>query len=321
LTPLIRRALAGRGTILMLHEVQRDPAAELMSGTGAAFLDDALRWLRHNGHDIVTMDEALDRLSRPERPRPFVVLTFDDGYRDNRDVALPILEAHGAPFTIYVPTAAIDRTLFSWWLGVRALILSADTVEIEPMGRRLDCSGRQQKIGALNEVVSWVRRDPEHISMLGATFRRAGLSLAEINERYFLGADDLKALAAHPLATIGAHTATHPILATLESDAVRSEMSDNRARLEGLIGKPVRHLAYPYGNPRACGPREAAIAAAVGFHSAVTTSFRKLNENSHRFLLPRLAIGADHTLTRFEAGMLGLLYRRGAPSASARSPA
>ena len=319
LLPLVRRAFAGRGTILMFHEVQNDPSAQLMTGTDASFLDRILGRLKRNGVDIVTMDEALRRLSEQDRTRHFAVLTFDDGYRDNRDVALPILEAHGAPFTMYVPTGAIDRTLFSWWLGLRALILTNESVEIEPMGRRIACSGREAKTAALNDVVSWVRRDAAHAPMLAPVFRQAGLSLEGINERFFLAANDVKALAAHPLASIGAHTATHPVLSTLDSGAVRSEMSDNRARLEALIQKPVHHLAYPYGKPRACGPREAAIAAAVGFQSAVTTSFRKLTEASPRFLLPRLGIGAGYTLERFEAQMLGFGYQPAGPADSGPS--
>jgi peptidoglycan/xylan/chitin deacetylase (PgdA/CDA1 family) len=85
-------------------------------------------------------------------------------------------------------------------------------------------------------------------------------------------------------------------------------MVDNRNYLEKLLQLPVRHVAYPYGNSRACGPREEHLAKEVGFSTAVTTrhgqvSDRKLNH----FALPRIGVGGQFdTRTTFEARMNGV---------------
>ena len=82
----------------------------------------------------------------------YAVLTFDDGYRDNVSVALPILERHNAPFMVYVPTGAPTRSMQSWWLGLRKLFLSRDKVAVDALGRQFHCSDLRSKISALAEV-------------------------------------------------------------------------------------------------------------------------------------------------------------------------
>ena len=66
--------------------------------------------------------------------------------------------------------------------------------------------------------------------------------------------DELRAMAADPLVTIGAHGMTHRRLARLDDESARRELAEARARIEAELGRPVRHLAYPYGGPAACGP-------------------------------------------------------------------
>src|SRR5207244_1752629 len=82
----------------------------------------------------------------------------------------------------------------------------------------------------------------------------------------------LRELASRPLVTIGGHTTTHINLANATRSVVESEMRGNRTFLEEIVQRPVRHFAYPFGGPKACGLREAGIARDVGFESAVTTS-------------------------------------------------
>jgi peptidoglycan/xylan/chitin deacetylase (PgdA/CDA1 family) len=66
----------------------------------------------------VSLEECLERLLENDRSHRYAA-TFDDGYRDNVSMALPILERHNAPFLIYVPTGRPARTLQAWWLGLR----------------------------------------------------------------------------------------------------------------------------------------------------------------------------------------------------------
>ncbi len=297
---LIARRLTVCGVILAFHEMRSGDEPRLSRATPVWLLDFALRWLRAEGWEIVDLVEGLRRLQDPGRSSRFAVLTFDDGYRDLVRCALPILAGHGAPFTAYIPTGAVTRDLYSWWLGLREMFLLSDYVTIEAMGRRFLCPTVGSKRRAIAEVEAWVSVDYRRASELSSTFRSAGISLEQLNRRSFLDAEELQSLAAVPLASIGGHTTSHPALATLEPEAARREIADNRAYLESLIQRPVVHFASPYGSKGACGRREAGIAEELGFWSAVTTRHGHLMPEHvrDRFMLPRMTIdGTDSALT------------------------
>ena len=309
--PVLRAAFGGRGAILVFHEVTIDRADELYAGCSAEFLDSALTWLTRSGWEFVPLEEGLRRAADESHPKRFIVLTFDDGYRDTLTTALPILDRHGAPFTVYVPTGAVTRTLDAWWLALREVIRERQSITLDAMGETLDCGTLTGKVKALSRVTTWLHRDLRRTHELSALFKEAGISIPAINDRYFLGEKELRRLACHPLASIQAHTTNHPALAFLDEDSVRREMSDNRAWLENLLQTSVNHFAYPYGHERACGRREADIAAAAGFSSAVTTRPAPVAEggNATRYLLPRVWVGATTSIARLDAGVSGVEQR------------
>ncbi|WP_347341687.1 polysaccharide deacetylase family protein [Bradyrhizobium uaiense] len=309
LLPAFRKIFAGRAAILMFHEVQQDGRSELMTGTSVGLFEYSLNWLRQEGWEIVSLATSLERLaSDPGRGGPYAVLTFDDGYRDNVATALPILERYNAPFTIYVPTGAPKRTLQAWWLGLREMFRSGDTVTIDAMDKRFDCPRLREKMAGLNEVTEWLHQDYRRIATLAPTFRKAGLSLSGLNEAYFLDERELQDLARHPLASIGGHTESHAALSCLDIEPARAEMADNRRYLEQLLQRPVQHFAYPYGDSKACGPREASLAKDIGFSTAVTTRHGQLSDlKSGHFALPRLGVGGPFdTIAKFEARISGI---------------
>lgn len=294
LLPVCRRFFAGRAVIVMFHEIQRDCRSELMTGASVELFAFLVDWLQREGWAIVSLQECLKRLAEDDRSRRYAVVTFDDGYRDNVSVALPILERHNAPFTMYVPTDALKRTMQCWWLGVRELIRSRDVVTIDAMDARFRCPDQRSKRAALGKVRDWVHQDYKRAASLTTTFENAGISTAALNDRYFLDPGELQSLARHPLASIGGHTTSHRALSDLDETSARAELIDNRNYLENLLQLPVRHLAYPYGTPGACGLREEYLANEAGYASAVTTRHDQLTDDRlNPFALPR--IGVDST--------------------------
>jgi peptidoglycan/xylan/chitin deacetylase (PgdA/CDA1 family) len=293
----VRTWFGGAGVILLLHEIQADPARELGTGIAPAHLGMLVAALRSDGWDIVSLDEALHRLANGTDSRPYAVLTFDDGYRDHLTHALPILERLAAPFTLYVPTGAVTRAPFAWWLGLRALFRAHEFVAIEAMDRRFACVDFAAKVAALREAGRWIHDDYRRQSALAATFAAYGISLEALAESYFLSGDELRRLAGHALVTIGAHTVSHRALAGLPAQDARREIADSRAFLENLLDHCVDAFAYPYGKAGSWGPRETAMARAAGFGSAVTSEATPVFP-AHRcdlYALPRIAIRPDET--------------------------
>jgi peptidoglycan/xylan/chitin deacetylase (PgdA/CDA1 family) len=306
LVPVMCRLFAGRAVILAFHEIHRDCRSELMTGTSIQLLEYGIKWLRREGWDIVKLDHCLDRLSNCDQERRYAVLTFDDGFRDNLSVALPILEQFNTPFMMYVPTCALTRTMQSWWLALRELFRFHDRVTIDALGIRFECSDLRSKISGLAKVTRWVHGDYHRVSALIPDLRRAGISFHELNERYFLDERQLQELARHPLVSIGGHTTSHPALKNLDTAAARAEMIDNRTYLEGLLDLPVLHFAYPYGGSQSYGSREEELANEVGFRTAVTTRQEQIGcSQPNYFALPRIVIGEFDTKSSFQTRISG----------------
>jgi peptidoglycan/xylan/chitin deacetylase (PgdA/CDA1 family) len=287
-TRLVDCRYGGRGVILMFHDFTRDPRRDLDQGCRIGDFERILRHLRRTGRDIVTLDEAQRRLADPSAGR-FAVLTFDDGYRSNIELALPVMERYAAPATIYVPTAMVTREINAWWLGLTALFRDRELIDFEPMGVRWSCPDLDSKIAGLRRALAWVWGDFRRAETLGPTFAAHGISLPDLVERVALDEAGVIAADRHPLVEIGAHTTTHRALALLGDDEVRAELVDNKRFLEERLQREVAHFAYPYGPPSLSGEREPAIAREAGFRSAVTTDPGCLFPDHARraFTLPR----------------------------------
>ena len=315
----LRGLLAGQGVVLMLHEVQDEAGPPLSGAVPARTLDWMLTWLRREGWEFVGLDEVARRVQDPGRSsRPFAALTFDDGYRDTLNLALPVLQKHAAPFAVYVPTKAVTRELYSWWLGLRELFLTHDQVEIESLGLVLHCPDEASKEAGLNRVTAAVHQDYATRAALAQTFQRYRISLPQLNDRFFMDEAELRGLSQHPLVTVGGHTVSHEALATMDEPGAFAEIADNRGFLQQMLDQPVDHFAYPYGNPRACGAREAALVARAGYRTAVTTRQSTVRRgHSDPLFLPRIRAPEAIHPASFDGRVSGLYFALRKPEPAA----
>lgn len=116
------------GRILMLHRVveQRGQGENRELEITPEFLEQTIRGYKQKGCRFVSIDEVCEILEKGEVDKPFVCLTFDDGYRDNYTTALPILKKEQVPFAIYVTTGFVDNKQSMWWYPNERLGLSHD---------------------------------------------------------------------------------------------------------------------------------------------------------------------------------------------------
>lgn len=277
---LLRPIFAGVGAIFMLHHVRPcgDTAFQPNHHLEVEpdFLRAMLAHLRTLDVDIVTMDEVHARLSARNFSRRFACFTLDDGYRDNRDFALPVMREFDAPLTVYVASDFAEGTGRLWWIALEMVIARTSSIEA-PIGgtvSRFDTSTPAAKQAAFDRLHDWLRALPgEHDLQreISALCTRHGVDESKIARDLCMSWDELKIFADDPLVTIGAHTITHCNLARQTEATASFELATSRARIEEALQRPVLHLAYPYGDRIAAGPREFALARATGFKTAVTT--------------------------------------------------
>ncbi|RUT32557.1 polysaccharide deacetylase [Arsenicitalea aurantiaca] len=276
---LVRRFSSCRGVILTLHrvlpELPADFAPNAILQVTPSFLDAALKRFRRLGVDIVSLDEALTRLAAPERGRPFVVLTFDDAYRDNLKFALPVLRRHRAPFTLYVPTAFVDGTGVVWWQALEDIIAEREAIAVpeDDETNYLPTTTTAEKEAAFRALYRRMRTtpEPERVALMALLADQYGLDLAAHCRSLVMDWSELAAFARDPLCTIGAHTVHHYELSKLPPAQVRSEITQSVRVIEAQFGVAPTHLSYPIGGKASAGQREYRIAEELGLRSAVTT--------------------------------------------------
>jgi peptidoglycan/xylan/chitin deacetylase (PgdA/CDA1 family) len=306
---LLRPIFAGVGTIFMLHHVRPGRDAEFQPNSHLEitpqFLRAMLTHLRAEGVDIITMDEVHQRLVERNFSRRFASFTLDDGYRDNRDFALPLMREFEAPFTVYVASDFAEGCGRLWWIALEMAIAKASQIEAEIGGVpvRLDTSTPAAKQAAFDRLHDWLRRLPGERDVqreISALCMRHGVDEAAICRELCMSWDELKPFADDPLISFGAHSITHCNLARQTEEIASQEMAVSRARIEGALQRPVLHLAYPYGDKIAAGTREFALAHAAGFKTAVTTRPGMIFPESagHLTALPRVSLNGNYQDTR-----------------------
>jgi peptidoglycan/xylan/chitin deacetylase (PgdA/CDA1 family) len=116
------------------------------------------------------------------------------------------------------------------------------------------------------------------------------LDLAALAEELVMDWDEIRTIAADPLASIGAHTMTHPALARLPPQAAFREMRDSADRIEAETGRRPTSIAFPYGYKAAAGSREAGLAGQAGFAASFTTRPGYISSGGSRHGLPRVSL-------------------------------
>ena len=165
---LLRPVFSGVGAIFMLHHVRPPRKGEFQPNRHLAvtpeFLRAMLSHLRSRDIDVVTLDELHDRLRMRNFSRRFACFTLDDGYRDNRDFALPVLREFDAPCTLYVTSDFAEGTGRLWWIALEMTIAKASTIEVTIGGApcRLDTSTPAAKQAAFDRLHDWLRGLAEH---------------------------------------------------------------------------------------------------------------------------------------------------------------
>lgn len=319
---LLRPLFGGVGSILMFHRVQPAPSG-LRFGPSRDItisLDTfrrVIEHLRRTGMDIVPLDEALRRLQSGVKGRPFVCLTFDDGYRDNYELVYPVCRELEVPITIYVTTDMVEERLLMWWYGLSAVVEQADMVScpINGIPQSFPAAGDRQKLVAYNTLNAMMRAAnvAERARMIKYLEKVYTVDFAYLSKDQAMTWRMIEELGQSDLVEIGAHTVSHPVLSTLATNRARKEMESGRSILESRLTQPIKHFAYPFGKSSDAGEREFAICRKLGFASATTTQFGCLFPRHRNTLhsLPRISVVEDsqiasYAMTRLSAHLSGV---------------
>ena len=230
---------------------------------------------------VIPLEDVVTCLQEGKPLEKAVVITFDDGYRNNALYAARILKELGLPYTVYVSTSYVEsRTWIPlnrvYWLWSEGRLSSEQMREAR---KRIRGNPSGVEIPELSEIA-----EPSAVS------RAAEESFGMMTWEEMQGM-------ANEGAEFGSHTHTHCNMAIESDERQREELNTSKRLLERYIAAPVRSFAYPYGRNAqvSAAARENIIQA--GYNCALSAEHGLITDDSDRFSLPRL--GYERPIWRF----------------------
>lgn len=301
--------------ILAYHRVlDDDPRAfpfdeELISATTEMFYRQMQFVRRH--FEVVSFRE-LAECEHANRPWPdrAVIVTFDDGYRDNYTHAWPILKELGMTATVFLATGYIGSAELFWWDVVayclkhtRRPTVTLSAISSEPMAMASTDERRRAKA----QILAWLKQAPEatrhhFVAQLGAELEVA-LPDSLAQEMHLSWAEARQMAAAG--IEFGSHSVTHPILSQVSETQLKLEATVSKRAIEQQLGQEALAFAYPAGRRGRFNQASQAMISRSGYRYALSyDEGLAMEAHSDHYALPRIHVERDQPLSLFRANLL-----------------
>ena len=233
------------------------------------------------------LSEAIEMLKQGALPKRAICVTFDDGYRDNAEVALPVLKSRQVPATFFVATGFLDGgRMWNDTVIETVRAYPKDILDLTELGLGLfNVENSQQREKSAQTIIQKIKHFPQ--DERAAKVEVISSLVASLPNNLMMETQQVKQLSESGM-EIGGHTVTHPILATLTSEKAEEEISEGKKVLESIIQNPISLFAYPNGKPgQDYLPEHISIVKKLGFKAAVSTNWGVSNSKSDMYQLKR----------------------------------
>ncbi len=236
-----------------------------------------------------------------------LIVTFDDGYRDNYINAFPILKELGIPATIFLVTSHIGQQRLFWWDAicycVKQTPLAAKVFKEMP-DEHLEFTNAAQRQQAITRILKWAKQTPDELRRALVDDLPAALhvELPSVAGMH-LNWDEVRDMAATGI-EFGSHTVTHSVLANVSAEQLDWEMSASKKVIEQQLGKEVLAIAYPAGQQGRFNQGTKDAAAKHGYRYAVSYDEGIVQQkNFDRLAMPRIHVEREQTRSLFRANL------------------
>lgn len=290
--------------ILMYHRVATANDDWSLGPMSPDVFESQIEYFTQN-YEILSLHQVAGYLADKRLPhRKSVVITMDDGYKDNYAYAYPILARHNVPATIFLIAGSIGTDELFWWDKVAYVIQHTNMreIELDELGTYSLVHNRHRVISMLKQALGNLtsRRRNQFIAKLanvcGVTVPR------DVGRKMILSWDEVSEMSRNGI-DFGAHTLTHPILTNVSTDEARREVNLSKLEIESRLGKTVDFFCYPNG---AYSVDVSRIVRESGFIGAVTTDPNWIRARTDPYLLGRVPASDDfNTLKAVLSGFYG----------------
>jgi peptidoglycan/xylan/chitin deacetylase (PgdA/CDA1 family) len=319
--PIVASVLQSSGALAALELASRERSLFVLNyhrlGTIAGNpLDDATfsataaelrQQMTHLKRWFVTpsVSEILDSLARGRFDDPTALVTFDDGYRDNYDVGFPVLRSLGVPACFFVVSGYLDAPSLPWWdhiaYSVKHTAAAVVTIDYpEPLKFDLRATPPSRVTYAI--LRAYKRARPlDNRRFFDGLAAATGVDVdgPALSRELFVSWDAAREMRDAGM-TIGSHTVTHPILASLPEADQHRELVESRERIGEVLGAAPDVLAYPVGGPTAFTEATKRLARDAGYRAAFSyIGRRNVPGRIDQFAIGRSAVEHDQSHAQF----------------------
>jgi peptidoglycan/xylan/chitin deacetylase (PgdA/CDA1 family) len=278
--------------VLLYHRVNpfRDP---YFSAVPVDAFDAQMSHLASN-FNVVSLSQILDRLEQGMGVEPrTVVITFDDGYRDNYVYAHPILKKYGLPAALFIATGYTDTSRRMWNDRIAGAIQRTDRkvmkVELPAETLSLPLDSDHDRLASMFSVLEKLKSLPEveKNSVVDDLVEQLGCSHAK-SDRLMLRWSELREMAGS-VWEVGSHTVEHRILTKISHAEIQWELANSKITLEQNLQTPVTLFAYPNGKEPDFGKTTRELVRSAGYRAALTTVSELNREGFDPFEICRIS--------------------------------
>jgi len=280
--------VSSRLSILIFHRVHAVPDPLFPFEPDAQRFESLMRFVAATFR-VMTLGEAIDHLARNTLPPRSLVITFDDGYADNAEAALPILQRLGLRATFFISTGFLNGGRM-WNDSVIECVRasSKDSIDLEAFGLARQSlrtiEDRRHCIDALLPRLKYLPLQERADEVLGL---QQLCGVGSLPDDLMMSTSQLQSLHRAGM-EIGAHTVNHPILKSISAKEAEREIGDGRHALESILDTSVNVFAYPNGKPgKDYESAHVEIVKRLGFRGAVSTAPGTGRAGDDLFQLPR----------------------------------
>lgn len=294
-----RKITKSQVAILMYHRVSPKIDPWSLSSLSPQSFETQIKYFSSN-YKILSLNRLIEYIVHGEPfPEKAVVMTFDDGYKDNYRYAYPILNRYNIPATIFLTTGHIGTGNLFWWDKVSYIIqqTSLDEINLNEFGS-FSLRSEKEKSRAKSALFEGLKKLPweKKDLLIDELLVISGEEIPDdLGEKLILSWEDIKEMSCNGI-TFGAHTVNHPILTNLPLDQAKLEIIQSKMDIEKNLGHRVNAFSYPHG---AFSPDVAELVRTSGFECAVTVSpCRPINLNDSLYELGRIIIEEDFSKSK-----------------------
>lgn len=295
--------------ILIYHRVFANPDPLSPGEPTISEFDWQMAALRRHFNPL-PLSEAAIRLETGTLPARAISVTFDDGYADNYELALPILRKWGISATFFIATGFLNGgrmwndTVIETVRAARGGHLDLNEMDL---GKYV-IDTKQDRRDTIRSLLSQLKylSPPERQERIHLLAKSVGKCLPG---NLMMTSEQVKLMRSAGM-EIGAHTVSHPILTRLPLPEAEREILQSRDQLEGLLGDGVTSFAYPNGRPGEDYDRSHVEAVRkAGFKVCVSTSWGCSRRDDDLLQLPRITTW-DRTPLTFSARIIKSYVRK-----------